>query len=177
MTKRDDEKSEDAGARATDAGQSLVSMLHGYVRHSFMPLVASLASASAAQGSAGGDTSAKRDKGVLTVVNKVKELELALNQCQKNVEVPEVDVLMHIHPALRAAAETLRAKGVSVGSADLADPELGLEQRLDDAFLNTLQRGVGRWIKEIQRVTYHAQLPGAADGDDDGGGLAAGRGG
>ena len=90
------DESEDAGAREDAA--SLVSMLHGCAS-SFMPLVASLASASAAQGSASGDTSAKRDKGVLTVVNKVKELELALNQCQKNVEVPEVDVLMHIRSA------------------------------------------------------------------------------
>jgi len=78
---------------------------------------------------------------------RLKELEVAMVQFQNNVEIPEVE--LKINADIQAAADLIRGK---TGSIDVE--ALGFGDRLTDmAFLNEIQAGVNRWIKEIQKVT------------------------
>jgi dynein heavy chain 1 len=78
----------------------------------------------------------------------MKELELALLQYQQNIEIPEIN--LSFHPSIQKAADLVREKGVLVDNIEA----LGLDKYVEDiAFLNEIQGGVNRWIKEIQKVT------------------------
>lgn len=77
----------------------------------------------------------------------MKELELALLQYQQNIEIPEVKLVFH--PVIQNAASLVREKGAPIDMETL-----NLEDKLQDVtFLNEIQAGVNRWIKEIQKLT------------------------
>lgn len=65
---------------------------------------------------------------------------------QQNVEIP--DVVLSIHPEVASAIATALASNLRP-SVDLISPSL----LADSAFLNSLQKEVNQWIKEIQNVT------------------------
>ncbi|XP_078728003.1 cytoplasmic dynein 1 heavy chain 1-like isoform X1 [Lampetra fluviatilis] len=85
------------------------------------------------------------DKMAPSVEKKIAELEMGLLHLQQNIEIPEISLPIHatVSSVLRQSLE--RDEKAKV--ADFGD-------RVDDAtFLNQLQAGVNRWIREIQKVT------------------------
>ncbi|CAG0909860.1 unnamed protein product, partial [Cyprideis torosa] len=79
------------------------------------------------------------------VEKKMAELEMGLLHLQQNIAIPEVT--LSIHPAVVAVVKRAAEENRKATLADFGD-------KLDDAsFLNQLQNGVSRWIREIQKVT------------------------
>lgn len=79
-----------------------------------------------------------------TVERKIAELEMGLLHLQQNIDIPEITLTVHPHVAavIKKCEEESRRPKV----ADFGD-------KVEDAqFLNTLQGGVSRWIREIQKV-------------------------
>ncbi|KAK0424238.1 hypothetical protein QR680_008567 [Steinernema hermaphroditum] len=85
------------------------------------------------------------DKQLPMAEKALNEFEIALLHLQQNIDIPEI--VLSINPAI----QTIIDKAVSEGRrADVGD----LGQLVNDTnFLNQLQNGVNRWIKEIQKVT------------------------
>lgn len=139
-----------------DDRNNLLSVVYNYVHQSFTPLVNEFSKVHMPQSDLTNVSEGTR--GLPAIRRKMKELELALLQYQQNIEIPEVNLVFH--PVIQQAAELMRHKGISM------DIEaLGLEEKVDDiAFVNTIQGGVGKWIKEIQKVTrlVNEPLPGTA---------------
>ena len=80
-----------------------------------------------------------------SVEKKIAELEMGLLHLQQNIDIPEITLTIHptVALAIKKAAEENRKPKV----AEFGD-------RVEDAtFLNALQSGVNRWIREIQKVT------------------------
>ncbi|GLD93496.1 hypothetical protein PINS_up002088 [Pythium insidiosum] len=97
-------------------------------------------------------------RGLPAIRRRMKELELALLQYQQNIEIPEVNLVFH--PIIQRAADLVRAKGYLTDDME----SLGLEDKVQDVtFLNEIQGGVNKWIKEIQKVTrlISEPLPGS----------------
>lgn len=85
------------------------------------------------------------DKLVPTVEKNLNEAEVALLHLQQNIEIP--DITLPIHPLIQGAIQKASSDGRKAKVDDLGD-------LVDDSnFLNQLQNGVNRWIKEIQKVT------------------------
>ncbi|CAG0905929.1 unnamed protein product, partial [Cyprideis torosa] len=85
------------------------------------------------------------DKMAPAVEKKMAELEMGLLHLQQNIDIPEVT--LPIHPAVVAVVKRAAEENRKATLADFGD-------KLDDAsFLNQLQNGVSRWIREIQKVT------------------------
>ncbi|MFH4975707.1 hypothetical protein AB6A40_002416 [Gnathostoma spinigerum] len=85
------------------------------------------------------------DKLALSIEKNLTEVEVGLLHMQQNIDIPEIDLA--IHPAIQAAIQRAAESGRKAKVADLGD------MVEDSAFLNALQKGVSRWIKEIQKVT------------------------
>jgi len=93
----------------------------------------------------GSEEAATLGKAIPSVGKKVHELEYALRGILNRLEIPEVRLA--IDPTIVTASENMLE---STQSLD----ELGLgEDVRDTQMLNRLQQGVGRWTKEIQKVT------------------------
>ncbi|KAF1777758.1 P-loop containing nucleoside triphosphate hydrolase [Phytophthora cactorum] len=135
---------------------NLLSVVYNYVHQSFTPLVNEYSKVHMPQSEM--TNLSEGTRGLPAIRRRMKELELALLQYQQNIEIPEVNLIFH--PVIQQAAELVREKGV------LIDVEaLGLEDKVNDvAFVNTIQGGVSKWIKEIQKVTrlVNEPLPGTA---------------
>ncbi|ETM34531.1 hypothetical protein L914_18397 [Phytophthora nicotianae] len=135
---------------------NLLSVVYNYVHQSFTPLVNEYSKVHTPQSEM--TNLSEGTRGLPAIRRRMKELELALLQYQQNIEIPEVNLIFH--PVIQQAAELVREKGV------LIDVEaLGLEDKVNDvAFVNTIQGGVSKWIKEIQKVTrlVNEPLPGTA---------------
>lgn len=85
------------------------------------------------------------DKLVPTVEKNLNEAEVALLHLQQNIEIPDINLI--IHPTIQSLIQKAVAEGKKPKVDDLGD-------LVDDSnFLNQLQNGVNRWIKEIQKVT------------------------
>ncbi|VDP11035.1 unnamed protein product [Soboliphyme baturini] len=85
------------------------------------------------------------DKVAPSVEKKLMELEMGLLHLQQNIEIPEVTLV--IHPMVQAVVKKAAEKNTHPSISDLGD-------LIDDStFLNQLQNGVNRWIREIQKVT------------------------
>ncbi|XP_073982188.1 dynein heavy chain, cytoplasmic isoform X4 [Rhodnius prolixus] len=85
------------------------------------------------------------DKMVPSVEKKIDELEMGLLHLQQNIDIPEISLV--VHPVVAAVIKKCLEEGRKPKVADFGD-------RVDDStFLNQLQNGVNRWIKEIQKVT------------------------
>ncbi|TKR93274.1 hypothetical protein L596_007763 [Steinernema carpocapsae] len=85
------------------------------------------------------------DKFVPTAEKGLNEFEVALLHMHQNIDIPEI--VLSVNPAIQNVID----KAVSENrKANVGD----LKNLVDDTnFLNQLQNGVNRWIKEIQKVT------------------------
>lgn len=84
------------------------------------------------------------DKMAPSVEKKMAELEMGLLHLQQNIDIPEISLPVHQTVATvikRCADENRKPKVADFG-----------EKVEDSTFLNQLQNGVNRWIKEIQKV-------------------------
>lgn len=85
------------------------------------------------------------DKMAPSVEKKLAELEMGLLHLQQNIDIPEITLIIHQQVQFtikRCADENKKAKVGDFG-----------DKVEDSSFLNQLQNGVNRWIKEIQKVT------------------------
>ncbi|XP_075700360.1 cytoplasmic dynein 1 heavy chain 1 [Rhinoderma darwinii] len=85
------------------------------------------------------------DKMAPSVEKKIAELEMGLLHLQQNIEIPEISLM--IHPNISNVAKQCYEKGEKPKVTDFGD------KVEDPTFLNQLQSGVNRWIREIQKVT------------------------
>uniref|UniRef100_A0A915BJF8 Dynein heavy chain, cytoplasmic n=6 Tax=Parascaris univalens TaxID=6257 RepID=A0A915BJF8_PARUN len=85
------------------------------------------------------------DKLALSVEKNLSEVEVALLHMQQNIDIPEINLT--IHPVIQSAIQKASEEGRKARVADLG------EHVENSVFLNALQKGVSRWIKEIQKVT------------------------
>lgn len=79
-----------------------------------------------------------------SVEKKIAELEMGLLHLQQNIEIPEISLL--IHPIITNIAKQCYERGEKPKVTDFGD------KVEDPTFLNQLQSGVNRWIREIQKV-------------------------
>lgn len=85
------------------------------------------------------------DKMAPSVEKKLAELEMGLLHLQQNIDIPEIS--LPVHPIVANVIKRCADDGRKPKVSDFGD-------RVDDSsFLNQLQNGVNRWIKEIQKVT------------------------
>ncbi|KAJ9599379.1 hypothetical protein L9F63_010141, partial [Diploptera punctata] len=85
------------------------------------------------------------DKMAPSVEKKMAELEMGLLHLQQNIDIPEIS--LPIHQTVAAVIKRCADEGRKPKVTDFGD-------RVEDStFLNQLQNGVNRWIKEIQKVT------------------------
>ncbi|XP_047193613.1 cytoplasmic dynein 1 heavy chain 1 isoform X1 [Scophthalmus maximus] len=85
------------------------------------------------------------DKMAPSVEKKIAELEMGLLHLQQNIEIPEISLI--IHPIIANIAKQCYEHGEKPKVTDFGD------KVEDPTFLNQLQSGVNRWIREIQKVT------------------------
>lgn len=81
---------------------------------------------------------------VPSVEKKITELEMGLLHLQQNIDIPEIS--LQVHPAVANVVKKCSEEGRKPKVVDFGD----LVE--DSTFLNQLQNGVNRWIKEIQKV-------------------------
>ncbi|CAH8838540.1 unnamed protein product [Trichobilharzia szidati] len=85
------------------------------------------------------------DKMAPSVEKTMTELEMGLLHLQQNIDIPEIT--LSVHPLVAQVIKERAQEGKRAKTSDFED-------KLEDAqFLNALQSGVNRWIKEIQKVT------------------------
>lgn len=79
-----------------------------------------------------------------SVEKKIAELEMGLLHLQQNIDIPEISLTFH--PFVIALVKKCGGDGKKPSPEEYAD-------KVDDStFLNALQHGVNRWIREIQKV-------------------------
>ncbi|KAI9911312.1 hypothetical protein PsorP6_009030 [Peronosclerospora sorghi] len=158
------ERNKDLSAVTSSSGENteeededkgnLLSVVYNYVHQSFTPLVNEYSKVHQPQREI--TNMSESTRGLPAIRRRMKELELALLQYQQNIEISEVNLVFH--PVIQQAADLVREKGLPI------DIEaLGLQEKVDDVvFVNTIQGGVSKWIKEIQKVTrlVNEPLPG-----------------
>ncbi|TMW64824.1 hypothetical protein Poli38472_008991 [Pythium oligandrum] len=141
-TSSGDNTEEEEGENEDD----LLSVVYNYVHESFGPLVNEYTKVHQPQAETANLNESAR--GLPAIRRRMKELELALLQYQQNIEIPDVNLVFH--PVIQRAADLVREKGVLIDNIEA----LGLEDKVNDVtFLNDIQSGVNKWIKEIQKVT------------------------
>lgn len=93
----------------------------------------------------GRSTESSSDKLAPSVEKKMAELEMGLLHLQQNIDIPEISLTINPIVAQTVAGCAVENRRPKVG--DFGD-------RVEDSkFLNDLQHGVNRWVKEIQKVT------------------------
>uniref|UniRef100_A0A915HKX7 Dynein heavy chain, cytoplasmic n=1 Tax=Romanomermis culicivorax TaxID=13658 RepID=A0A915HKX7_ROMCU len=92
-----------------------------------------------------GDGFRDGDKVAPSVEKKLVELEMGLLHLQQNIDIPDITLSAHqtIQTLVKKASDDNRRPKI----ADLGD------KVEDSTFLNQLQSGVNRWIRDIQKVT------------------------
>ncbi|KAG9509180.1 Dynein heavy chain, cytoplasmic, partial [Fragariocoptes setiger] len=92
------------------------------------------------------------DKMAPNVEKIIAELEMGLLHLQQNIDIP--DVTLAINPIINQTMKRcLEQEGRPATVSDFGD------KVEDSVFLNQLQNGVNRWIREIQRVTRFDRDP------------------
>lgn len=86
------------------------------------------------------------DKMAPSVEKKIAELEMGLLHLQQNIDIPEIS--LQIHPVVATVIKQCAEENRKPKVADFGD------KVEDSTFLNQLQNGVNRWIKEIQKVGF-----------------------
>lgn len=82
-----------------------------------------------------------------TVEKKISELEMGLLHLQQNIDIPEIT--LPIHPMVMSIIKKCQEEGRKTKVEDFGD------KVEDPQFLNALQSGVNRWIREIQKVRIY----------------------
>ena len=78
------------------------------------------------------------------VEKKIVDLEMGLLHLQQNIDIPEIS--LPIHQTVSTVIKKCLEEGRKPKVEDFGD-------KVEDAqFLNALQSGVNRWIREIQKV-------------------------
>lgn len=85
------------------------------------------------------------EMGIKGVKKAVADMELSLQHLQQNVDIPEINI--QVHPKVKDIISQASAEGRKPSVQDLGS----LVDESD--FLNQLQKGVARWIREMQKVT------------------------
>ncbi|XP_025833356.1 dynein heavy chain, cytoplasmic [Agrilus planipennis] len=112
--------------------------LHAYISKTVAPYFKSYVKES-------GRADRDGDKMAPTVEKTIAELEMGLLHLQQNIDIPEIS--LPVHPLVASVIKRCTDEGRKPKVADFGD-------KVDDStFLNQLQNGVNRWIKEIQKVT------------------------
>ncbi|RUS77140.1 hypothetical protein EGW08_015096 [Elysia chlorotica] len=85
------------------------------------------------------------DKMAPTVEKKIAELEMGLLHLQQNIDIPEITLPVNpiVAAVIKKCGDENRKPKVEEFGDKVDDPQ----------FLNSLQSGVNRWIREIQKVT------------------------
>ncbi len=124
-------------------GNGVFEILKVYIQCAFTPVTVATQLSGADKGAASGSLSE-----ILT--RRLKELELALSQCQKQLEIPSVHLQPHsvVVQALNNADEGVPLDIESLGLSNLPD-----------AMLNEIQAGVNEWVRDIRRLTQLTSLP------------------
>ncbi|CAH3116472.1 unnamed protein product [Pocillopora meandrina] len=112
--------------------------LHSYISNAVAPYFKSFVRKS-------GKADRDGDKMVPSVEKKIAELEMGLLHLQQNIDIPEISLA--IHPVVTAMVKKCAEEGRRPKVQDFGD------KVEDSTFLNQLQNGVNRWIREIQKVT------------------------
>ena len=86
------------------------------------------------------------DKMAPSVEKKIAELEMGLLHLQQNIDIPEITLT--IHPSVAAVMKKAQEDNRKPDVSDFGD------KAQDATFLNALQSGVNRWIREIQKVSH-----------------------
>lgn len=124
---------------SNETSTKTLNVLYTYIQQSFSPFLNAYGHHLEEQEARGGSSSSRKFP---VLQKKMKELELAMLHYQQNLDIPRINLV--IHPEIEQAR----------GNAD------SLTERLtDDAFVNELQAGVNRWIKEIQKLTRLTRDP------------------
>lgn len=143
-------RGEERGSGAGPGSSSVYGILQLYVQRAFAPVVAAAAAAASTDLSST-STSLERDSASsVALQRRLKELDLALGQCQKRQEIPSVRL---VPP--KVVAEALQK---SRGSAPSDLDALGLLD-VSDVVLNEVQAVVNTWVKDIQRLTRLTSSP------------------
>ena len=82
---------------------------------------------------------------VSNVEKRIAEIEMDFFHLQQNIDIPEIT--LQIHPYVQTVIKQCTEEGTKVTMEHFAD------KVNDSVFLNQLQSGVNRWIREIQKVT------------------------
>ena len=80
-----------------------------------------------------------------SVEKKIAELEMGLLHLQQNIDIPEISLT--IHPTVVTVVKQKETQGLRARVQDFGD------KVEDSTYLNALQHGVNRWIREIQKVS------------------------
>ncbi|KAL1512644.1 hypothetical protein ABEB36_002203 [Hypothenemus hampei] len=113
-------------------------ILHDYVSKSVAPFFKSYVKES-------GRADRDGDKMAPSVEKTIAELEMGLLHLQQNIDIPEIT--LQVHPYVATLIKQCADEGRKPKVSDFSD-------KVEDSnFLNQLQHGVNRWIKEIQKVT------------------------
>ncbi|XP_074612492.1 cytoplasmic dynein 1 heavy chain 1-like isoform X2 [Acropora palmata] len=112
--------------------------LHSYISNAVAPYFKSFVRKS-------GKADREGDKMVPSVEKKIAELEMGLLHLQQNIDIPEISLA--IHPSVTTMVKKTAEGGRRPKVQDFGD------KVEDSTFLNQLQNGVNRWIREIQKVT------------------------
>ena len=86
------------------------------------------------------------DKMAPAVEKKIVDLEMGLLHLQQNIDIPEI--ILPIHPTVSSVIKKCGEEGRKPKVEDFGD------KVEDEQFLNNLQSGVNRWIREIQKVHF-----------------------
>lgn len=84
------------------------------------------------------------DKMAPSVEKKIAELEMGLLHLQQNIDIPEISLT--IHPTVLSMIKTCKSENRRARVQDFGN------KVEDSTYLNQLQNGVNRWIREIQKV-------------------------
>ncbi len=126
-------------------GNGVFEILQVYIQCAFTPVtVAAQLAAGADKGAAAPGSSGE------VLMRRLKELELALRQCQKQLEIPSV----HLQPH----PEVVRALSHADEGVSLDIEAIGLSN-LPDGLLNEIQAGINDWVRDIRRLTQLTSLP------------------
>ncbi len=91
------------------------------------------------------NSGANTDQFALQMEKRIAEVEMGFLHLQQNIEIPEINI--SIHPSVLQIIK----KAIDEGRKPKVDD---FSTRIEDTeFLNQLQSGVSRWIREIKKVT------------------------
>jgi len=131
---------------AGGSGKNLQAALSGGGENSLSPVPSPSVGGGGGGGGGGGSGPGASDQFATIMEKKIAEVEMGLLHLQQNIDIPEINLI--IHPNVLQIIKKCADEHRKPRPDDYAD-------RADDAnFLNQLQSGVSRWIREIKKVPY-----------------------